>query len=124
MNGARLLTPLASKLSTSTTTGENLVIAGNQQQFQEIDLKPPRGTRDFYPPEMRLQTWLFNQWRQVAKLYNFEEYDAPVLENEQLFIRKAGEEVTKILLFLIYLLSSFLLVLFFFSWMKKLDRYI
>jgi hypothetical protein len=41
-----------------------------------------------------------------------------------LFIRKAGEEVTKILLFLIYLLSSFLLVLFFFSWMKKLDRYI
>jgi histidyl-tRNA synthetase len=31
----------------------------------------------------------------VATRYGFEEYDAPVLENEQLYIRKAGEEVTE-----------------------------
>ena len=28
-------------------------------------------------------------------MYGFEEYDAPVLENEELYIRKAGEEVTQ-----------------------------
>ena len=27
--------------------------------------------------------------------YGFEEYDAPVVENEELYIRKAGEEVTQ-----------------------------
>jgi len=32
--------------------------------------------------------------REVARLHGFEEYDAPVLENEALYVRKAGEEVT------------------------------
>ena len=32
---------------------------------------------------------------QVARLYGFEEYDAPVLESEELYVRKAGEEVTQ-----------------------------
>ena len=60
-----------------------------------LDTNPPKGTRDFYPPDMRLQTWLFNQWRDVAALYGFSEYDAPVLEAESLYTRKAGEEVTQ-----------------------------
>jgi len=42
-----------------------------------------------------LKLWLFNKWRYIAELYNFEEYDAPVLENEELYIRKAGEEITQ-----------------------------
>ena len=28
-------------------------------------------------------------------MYGFEEYDAPVLESEDLYVRKAGEEVTQ-----------------------------
>lgn len=60
-----------------------------------LDTNPPKGTRDFYPPEMRLQSWLFDQWRQVAATYGFSEYDAPVLESESLYTRKAGEEVTQ-----------------------------
>ncbi|KAJ1477774.1 hypothetical protein T484DRAFT_1630777, partial [Baffinella frigidus] len=31
----------------------------------------------------------------VARVYGFEEYDAPVLESEELYVRKAGEEVTQ-----------------------------
>jgi histidyl-tRNA synthetase len=31
----------------------------------------------------------------VAYNYGFEEYDAPVVESEELYIRKAGEEVTQ-----------------------------
>jgi histidyl-tRNA synthetase len=60
-----------------------------------LDTNPPKGTRDFYPEDMRLQTWLFSQWREVAKTYGFSEYDAPVLESESLYTRKAGEEVTE-----------------------------
>jgi len=44
---------------------------------------------------MRLKNWLFGKWRNVAKQFGFEEYDAPILESEELYIRKAGEEVTQ-----------------------------
>ena len=62
----------------------------------KFDLKPPKGTRDFYPEDMRLQSWLFGHFRRVAAEFGFEEYDAPVVENEDLYIRKAGEEVIPI----------------------------
>jgi len=63
---------------------------------QEIlSTNPPKGTRDFYPVDMRLRTWLFDHWRSVAKSYGFSEYDAPVLESKALYTRKAGEEVTQ-----------------------------
>ena len=60
-----------------------------------MDLNPPRGTRDFYPEDMALRNWLFGKWRDVANQHGFEEYDAPVLETEDLYIRKAGEDVTQ-----------------------------
>lgn len=66
-----------------------------QKRVELLDTNPPKGTRDFYPPDMRLRTWLFDQWRSVASLYGFSEYDAPVLESESLYTRKAGEEVTQ-----------------------------
>lgn len=59
-----------------------------------MQLNPPRGTRDFFPDEMRLRSWVFEHWRAVARLFAFDEYDAPVLESEELYIRKAGEEIT------------------------------
>eukprot|EP00559_Dactyliosolen_fragilissimus_P007371 CAMPEP_0184871038 /NCGR_PEP_ID=MMETSP0580-20130426/39650_1 /TAXON_ID=1118495 /ORGANISM="Dactyliosolen fragilissimus" /LENGTH=507 /DNA_ID=CAMNT_0027373479 /DNA_START=140 /DNA_END=1663 /DNA_ORIENTATION=- len=61
----------------------------------QLDTNPPKGTRDFYPDDMRLRTWLFDQWHDVAKTYGFSQYDAPVLESESLYTRKAGEEVTQ-----------------------------
>jgi histidyl-tRNA synthetase len=59
----------------------------------KLDLQPPRGTRDFYPEDMRIRSWLFDQFRQVARFYAFEEVDAPIVEHAELFIRKAGEEI-------------------------------
>ena len=57
---------------------------------QAMDLNPPRGTRDFYPEDMALRSWLFGRWRETARLYGFEEYDAPVLESEELYVRKVS----------------------------------
>jgi histidyl-tRNA synthetase len=43
---------------------------------------------------MAVRSWLHDRWRNTARQFGFEEYDAPVLESEQLYIRKAGEEIT------------------------------
>lgn len=63
------------------------------EELQKIDVNPPKGTRDFPPEDMRLRNWLFNNFREVSRVYGFEEVDFPVLESEALFIRKAGEEI-------------------------------
>ena len=57
--------------------------------------KGVKGTRDFYPEEMRLRNWLFDNFTYASLLHGFEEYDAPVLENEDLYTRKQGEEIVK-----------------------------
>jgi len=82
-----------------------------------VDVNPPRGTRDFPPEDMRLRTWLFDQFREVSRLMAFEEVDFPVLESEALFIRKAGEEITQqvsssFVFSLYFLFSSSSLLLF------------
>jgi len=57
--------------------------------------KSVKGTRDFYPEEMRLRNWLFDNFTYASLLHGFEEYDAPVLENEELYTRKQGEDIVK-----------------------------
>jgi histidyl-tRNA synthetase len=59
----------------------------------KLDLKTPRGTRDFYPEDLRLRDWLFQQFREVARRFGFEEVDAPIVEHAELYQRKAGEEI-------------------------------
>ena len=54
-----------------------------------------RGTRDFYPEDMRIRNWLFDNFRAAARSHGFEEYDSPVLEHEEMYTRKQGEEITQ-----------------------------
>jgi len=61
---------------------------------ERIDVQPVKGTRDFYPEDMRVRQWLFGLWRETARRYGYEEYDACVLEHEELYVRKAGDEIT------------------------------
>jgi histidyl-tRNA synthetase len=88
--GGRSSTAVSDANLLSKTTGD----ATTATTATALDTNPPKGTRDFYPEEMRLRSWLFNQWRTVASLYGFVEYDAPVLESEELYKRKSGEEVS------------------------------
>jgi histidyl-tRNA synthetase len=60
-----------------------------------VGTNPPRGTRDFYPEDLRQREWLFGHFRAVARAFGFEEVDAPVVEHEELFTRKAGEEIVQ-----------------------------
>lgn len=52
---------------------------------------PPAGTRDFFPEDMRLRNWLFGEFAAVSQLFGFEQFDVPVLESEELFVRKVTE---------------------------------
>jgi histidyl-tRNA synthetase len=54
-----------------------------------------KGTRDFYPQEMALRTWLYNKMRTVAESFGYQEYEAPLLESIDLYAAKSGEELVK-----------------------------
>ena len=60
-----------------------------------MEFGPPRGMRDFYPDELGKRNALFSIWRRAARLHGFEEYDTPVVETEELLIRKSGEEIVR-----------------------------
>ena len=42
---------------------------------------------------MRLQKYIFAKWREVCERYGYEEYDAPILENTELYLSKGNEEI-------------------------------
>ena len=88
-SGGRVSSAVQDKELLNKTTKDS-----NKKQ-EKLDTNPPKGTRDFYPEDMRMRNWLFDHFKQVAKLHGFVEYDSPVLESESLYTRKAGEEVTE-----------------------------
>jgi histidyl-tRNA synthetase len=56
---------------------------------------PVKGTRDFYPEQMAIRTWLYDTARAVAESYGYQEYEAPILESLELYAAKSGEELVK-----------------------------
>lgn len=58
-------------------------------------IQPIKGTRDFYPQEMALRSWLYNNIRQVSESFGYQEYEGPFLESIQLYAAKSGEELVK-----------------------------
>jgi histidyl-tRNA synthetase len=54
-----------------------------------------KGTRDFYPKEMAIRTWLYNNMRQISEAFGYQEYDGPFLESIDLYAAKSGEELVK-----------------------------
>ncbi len=58
-------------------------------------IKPVKGTRDFYPEQMAVRTWLYGVCRRVSESFGYQEYDAPFLETLELYAAKSGEELVK-----------------------------
>lgn len=54
-----------------------------------------KGTRDFYPEEMAIRSWLYQTVRKVSEAFGYQEYDAPFLESIELYAAKSGEELVK-----------------------------
>ena len=60
---------------------------------RKLSTKPYKGTRDFYPDEMRLRNWIFGKMSATARSFGYEEYDGPMLEAFELYAAKSGEEL-------------------------------
>ena len=60
-----------------------------------LSTQPYKGTRDFYPAEMRFRNWFFGKIREALLLSAYEEYNAPMIEELDLYIAKSGEEIAK-----------------------------
>jgi len=54
-----------------------------------------KGTREFYPPEMAIRSWLYSVIRKVSESFGYQEWDAPFLETIDLYAAKSGEELVK-----------------------------
>lgn len=58
-------------------------------------IQPVKGTRDFYPQDMSVRTWLYEQIKKVSSSFGYEEYEGPILERLELYAAKSGEELVK-----------------------------
>lgn len=63
-------------------------------QMKQI-INPVKGTREFYPRDMALRMWLYDEIRSISELYGYQEYDGPFLETIDLYAAKSGEELVK-----------------------------
>ncbi len=58
-------------------------------------VKSVKGTRDFYPEDMALRTWLYGHMRAVSESFGYQEWEAPILETFELYAAKSGEELVE-----------------------------
>ena len=60
---------------------------------EKLSVTPYKGTRDFYPEEMRRRNWFFGVIRRVLEESAFDEYNGPMLESLDIYAAKSGEEI-------------------------------
>ena len=58
-----------------------------------LSTQPYKGTRDFYPEDMKLRNWFFGKIRAALELAAFDEYNGPMLESLDLYAAKSGVEI-------------------------------
>jgi histidyl-tRNA synthetase len=51
------------------------------------------GFRDFRPEDCAKRNYIFARWREVARRYDFVEWDGPLLEPTELYKKKSGTEI-------------------------------
>lgn len=54
---------------------------------------PYKGTRDWYPEDMRVREYIFSTWKNVMRKHGYEAYDAPLIEPLEVYAAKSGEEL-------------------------------
>lgn len=61
--------------------------------MSSLSTQPYKGTRDYYPEDMRVRNYIFDTWHKVVRAYGYEEYAAPVLEPLDIYTAKSGQEL-------------------------------
>jgi histidyl-tRNA synthetase len=52
-----------------------------------------KGTRDFYPEDFARRQYIFDKWTSVISAFGYNQIDASILENAELYKAKSGEEL-------------------------------
>ncbi len=60
-----------------------------------MKVPPVKGTRDFYPEQMRIRNFIIDGWKAVSVRNGFEEYDGPIFEYLKMFQIKSGDEIAE-----------------------------
>jgi histidyl-tRNA synthetase len=58
-----------------------------------LSKSPYRGTRDFFPKDMRGRNYIFKKMAEVSERFAYEPYDGPMLEEVELYRAKSGDEL-------------------------------
>src|SRR4051812_25122008 len=61
--------------------------------MNQLSTQPYKGTRDFYPDDMRIRQWMFERLRKTLQTFGYQEYDGPMLEPFELYAAKTSEEI-------------------------------
>ncbi|MCZ8238465.1 MAG: histidine--tRNA ligase [Leptospiraceae bacterium] len=64
-----------------------------KEKKEQLTTAGYKGTRDFYPDQMRIRNYMFNVMRSVVESYGYEEYDGPMIESLDLYRAKTGDEI-------------------------------
>ena len=60
---------------------------------KKFSKEPLRGFKDFYPSDLRVINWINGILEDIAELYCYEEFEAPLLEPIELYAAKSSEEL-------------------------------
>jgi len=60
-----------------------------------MKIPPVKGTRDFYPEQMRIRNFIIDGWKAASLRNGFEEYDGPIFEHLQMYQVKSGDEIAE-----------------------------
>jgi len=63
--------------------------------MSKVSTEKYKGVRDFYPEDMRIQNYIFDTWKKVARSFGYEEYNASILEFSELYKSKGNEEIVR-----------------------------
>ena len=58
-----------------------------------LTTQPYKGTRDFFPEDMRFREAMFAVMHRVVRQYGFDQIDAPIIEPVDLYLAKTSEEI-------------------------------
>lgn len=66
-----------------------------QNKKMALSLQGYKGTRDFFPPEQRLKSYIYAKIHKLMHSYGYEEYNGPFVEHLELYAAKSSEEIVK-----------------------------
>jgi len=59
----------------------------------KTSLSPVKGMREFYPEQLALRHYIYAQARRASEMFGYREWEAPYVENIDLYAAKSGQEL-------------------------------